>query len=190
MKNLFLFILASLFSFNSYSQNADSIRALADAAVNAVKWDIQKAEKGTLMFLDIPYQRDNSDSIEYLTLTVAKNKSDPRPAFISIIIPNNVVQANGIFVKFSKTVKKNGQWAMEMEKGNPVRVKFERCNDETCTARIINGYVSEEDGKQQDIFQKFLNFDHVLFLFIYPDGTHKSVAVPLFSFQEQYKSLD
>lgn len=190
MKFLLASILALLLSFNSYSQNADSIKSFADAAVNAVKWDIQKAEKGTLMFLDVPYQRDNYDSVEYLTLTVAKNKSVTRPAFISVIIPSNVNQANGIFVKFSKTVKKDGEWAMEMGKGNPVRVNFERCNDETCTARIIDGYVSEDNGEQRDIFQKFLNFDHVLFLFIYPDGTHKSVAVPLFSFKEQYKTLD
>lgn len=189
MKILLTSILAFLFSYSSYSQNADSIRSLADAAVNAVKWDIQKAEKGTLMFLDVPYQRDNFDSVEYLTLTVAKNKSNTRPAFISVIIPSNINKANGIFVKFSKTVKKDGEWAMEMEKGNPVRVNFERCNDETCTARMINGYVSEDNGEQQDIFQKFLNFDHVLFLFLYPDGTHKSVAVPLFSFKEQYKTL-
>jgi len=79
---------------------------------------------------------------------------------------------------------------MELEKSDPTRVNFERCNNETCTARIINGYVTGEDGKKQDVFQKFLNFNHVLFLFIYPDGTHKSVAVPLFSFKEQYKNLE
>jgi hypothetical protein len=92
------------------------------------------------------------------------------------------VQSNGIFIKFARTVINDGQQTMELEKGNPVRVNFERCNDETCTARIINGYASDE-GKQQDIFQKFLDFDHVLFLFIYADGTHKSIAIPLFSFK-------
>jgi len=183
------FLLMSLV-YNAHAQNADNIQALADSAVKAFTWDIRKADKGTLMFLDVPYQRDNSDSVEYLTLTVAKNKSKQRPAFISVIIPNDVVQSNGIFVSFSKTISKNGQWAMELEKRNPVRIKFERCNDETCTARIIDGYATEDDGQKQDIFQKFLDFDHVLFLFIYPNGTHKSVGVPLFSFKEQYKKLD
>jgi len=110
MKNLLTTTLMLLLVYNSYSQNADSIKAEADAAVKALKWDIEKADKGTLMFLDIPYQRDNIDSVEYLTLTVAKNKAKQRPAFISIIIPNNVVQSKGIFISFSKTVSKNGQW--------------------------------------------------------------------------------
>ena len=56
---------------------------------------------------------------------------------------------------------------MELEKGNPVRIQFEKCNNETCTARVINGYASHDNGEKEDIFQKFLDFDHVLFLFIY-----------------------
>jgi hypothetical protein len=190
MKNLLITILILLLVYNSYSQNADNIKAQADAAVKTFKWDIQKADKGTLMFLDVPYQRDNVDSLEYLTLTVAKDKTKQRPDFISVIIPNNIVQSNGIFVTFAKTATKNGQQTMELQKEKPVRVIFELCNDETCTARIIDGYASNDDGTQQDIFQKFLNFDHVLFLFIYADGTHKSVAVPLFSFKEQYENLE
>jgi hypothetical protein len=134
-----------------------------------------------MMFLDVPYQRENQNTEEYLTLTVAKDKSQKRPAFISIIIPNNVVKNNGIFIKFGNE---------DLEKASPIRVQFENCKDETCTARIIGGYVSEKDTKEKtDIFQKFLTFKHVYFLFVYSDGSHKSVAVPLYSFQKQYKSL-
>lgn len=190
MKNLLTTILVIILGFNAYSQNADKIKAEAEAAEKVFTWDIAKDEKGTLMFLDVPYQREHVDSLEYLTLTVAKDKTKQRPDFISVTIPNNIVQSNGIFIKFAKSVNRNGQQTMELTKDKPVRVAFERCNDETCTARIIDGYVSEDDGTQEDIFQKFLDFDHVLFLFIYPDKTHKSVAVPLFSFKEQYKKLE
>jgi hypothetical protein len=178
-----------LFTSNSFSQSTDSLKSAADAAIKAFTWDIEKLEKGTLMFLDVAYKRDNSDSVEYLTLTVAKDKSKQRPEFISIIIPNNIVRSNGIFIKFANSVTRNGERTMEMEKGNPVRVSFESCNDETCTARVVNGYASHDNGDKEDIFQKFLTSDHVLFLFIYPDGGHKSVSVPLFSFKEQYKKL-
>jgi len=189
MKTFLTIILILLLIDNSYSQTTDSLRAAADSAVKIFTWDIQKAERGTLMFLDVPYQRDNSDSTEYLTLTVAKDKTKARPEFISIIIPNNIVQSNGLFIKFAKSMTKNGEMTMDLEKGKPVRIQFEKCNDETCTARVINGYASHDSGEREDIFQKFLDFDHVLFLFIYPDGSHKSVAVPLFSFKQQYKSL-
>ena len=78
---------------------------------------------------------------------------------------------------------------MELENGNPLRIQFEKCNNEYCTATVVDGYAYHDDGVKEDIFQKFLDFDHVLFLFIYPDGSHKSVAVPLFSFKDQYKKL-
>ena len=193
MKKYLLFFFALLFIKSSFSQKkVEDIKVQADSAIKSFHWDIQKSERGTLMFLDVPYTKDGQNSAEYLTLTIAKDKSKNRPDFISVIIPSNIVQSNGIFIKFAKTVKTNENpgWKMELEKGNPVRVNFEKCNDETCNARIISGYIVDEKTTDQlDIFQKFLDFDHVLFLFIYPDGSHKSVAIPLFSFKEQYKQL-
>lgn len=191
MKKVLLIIFALLTVSNSYSQDTSSITEMINKAVKAFTWDIEKVKnKGTLMFLNVPYERNNTDSIEYLTLIVAKDKAKQRPNFISIIIPNNIIQTNGIFIMFARTATKNRQQPMEFEKGNLVRVNFEHCNDETCTARIINGYASGGDGKNEDIFQKFLDFDRVFFLFIYPDGSYKPVVVPLFSFQQQYKKLE
>lgn len=172
-----------------YPQSAGDIKKTTNGLDNVFRWDVQKEERGSLMFLDVEYQQDNSDSIEYLTLTVAKDKSKKRPEFISVILPNNVVKANGIFITFANTTVKDGKQSMEMQKGMPVRVNFESCNNETCTARLISGLATHDNGEKEDIFQKFLTFDHVLFLFIYPDGSHKSVAVPLSSFKQQYKKL-
>jgi hypothetical protein len=181
MKKIFIIFLTVILAEYSFSQSLDSIKIMANEAIKMFTWDIQKLDKGAMMFLDIPYQRDNQDSIEYLSLTVAKDKSKNRPDFISVIIPSNIVKSNGIFIKFAND---------KMEKANPVRVNFENCDNETCTARLIGGYFTDEKTKEQiDIFQKFLDFKHVYFLFIYPDGSHKSVAVPLFSFKEQFTKL-
>ena len=46
-----------------------------DAIVTSFVWDIKKEQKGAIMFLDIPYYMGDQDSLEYLTLTVAKNYS-------------------------------------------------------------------------------------------------------------------
>ena len=144
-----------------------------------------------MMFLDVPYTRDGQDSAEYLTLTVAKNKSAERPEWISVIIPDNIVQSNGIFIAFANTIKTpEGDAKMELEKKSTKRIAFEGCSKGTCTARILGGYLKDEKtGEQQDILEEFLDYDHVLFLFTYADGTHKSVAVPLFSFKQQYQKL-
>lgn len=179
---------------DSYKKNPDSVVAMADAAIKVFTWDIEKEEKGTLMFLDVPYQRTDKDSMEYLTLTVAKGKGDARPAFISVIVPNNVVYSNGIFIKFASTITdKDGNRTIKLDDEKPLRLAFEQADPKKdyYTARIIGGYATgDETNQKTDIFQKFMDYDHVLFLFIYPDGSHKSVAVPLFSFKEQYKTLE
>jgi len=179
-KNTVIILLLALIG-NAYSQNKNSVKEVAKTAEKIFTWDIEKSEKGTMMFLDVPYLREKQNTEEYLTLTVAKAKSEPRPKFISIIIPNNIVKSNGIFIKFGNE---------ELEKASPVKVEFENCSNETCTARIIGGYLSGKTSKEKiDVFQKFLIFKHVYFLFTYSDGSHKSIAVPLYSFQKQYKSL-
>ncbi len=181
MKKLLTLIVVSILAFTGFAQTNSAVKAAADAAVKVFTWDTKTVEKGTMMFLDVPYRRDGLDTTEYLTLTVAKDKTKARPAFISMILPSNVVESNGVFIKFGNK---------ELEKGNPSRVHFESCHNEICTARIIDGYIVDEDTKERvDIFQKLLDSTHVYFLFIYPDGSHKSVAVPLASFKQQYRSL-
>jgi len=173
---------------NIFSQNENLIK-VANTAVKSFTWDIQKEDKGSLMFLDVPYNQENN--IEYLTLTVAKNKSIYRPAFISVIISNKIVQSNGILISFSKSVQtKDGNWNIELDKKSTLKINFEKCGKTDCTARIVGGFAADKiTGKKVDVFQKFLEYDHVYFLFTYSDGTNKSVSVPLFSFKNQYKSL-
>jgi hypothetical protein len=189
------FVIVGLFliSVATFSQTKVNEMNVADSVLKTNQWDTQKQANGTLMFLDVPYKRDGQDSTEDLTLTVAKDKMHKRPAFISIIVSNNVEKANGVFLKFSKTYKdENGKPQINMERDDPVRVPFEKCNDELkiCTARISGGYIEDaESGEKHDIFQKFMEFDHVYFLLVYQDGSHKSVAVSLDSFKEQYKAI-
>jgi hypothetical protein len=189
---LFLLLLLA-FAYGAFSQNKVNERNVADSAIKAYTWDIQKQARGTLLLLDVSYKRDYQDSSEDLTLTVAKDMAHKRPAFISIIVPNNVEQASGIFLKFSKRYKdENGKWQIEMERADPLRISFDRCDDKNkiCTARIQGGFIVDaETGERHDVFQKFMELDNVYFLLVYPDGSRKSVTVPLASFQEQYKAL-
>jgi hypothetical protein len=49
--------------------------------------------------------------------------------------------------------------------------------------------VDPNTDEKIDIYQRFMEFDHVYFMLVYPDGSHKSIAVPLNSFKEQYKAI-
>ncbi|MDQ3140726.1 MAG: hypothetical protein M3Q56_00610 [Bacteroidota bacterium] len=193
MKIIITMILSVLIADSVISQNQDIAKLYADSAVKMFNWDVEKHDRGAIMFLDVAYRQDDQDSVEYLTLTVAKDKAQKRPEFISIIVPNNIIQSNGIFIKFENTAKsKKGKLHPELEKRNLVRVHFEECNDEDeiCTARIFGSYVmNEETNEKIDIFKKMMDYAHVYFLFNYPNESHKSISVPLTAFKKQYKSL-
>ncbi len=178
----------------SFAQVSDSTNSMANQAIRSFTWDIQQVARGSLMFLDVPFKRENLDSAEYLTLAVAKDKQQSRPQFISIMVPNDVVQKNGIHISFAKTIRtqKDPGWAVEPDQSSPASIPFDHCDNEkqSCTARIMGGYwVNDSSGKKVDIFQKLLDFDQVYFQVSYPDGSQKSIAVPLFSFKQQYQSL-
>jgi hypothetical protein len=187
---LWTFVIICSYTNIAHSQTKD-LKALADSAVKAYTWEVQKFPKGEMMFLDVPYVHKGG-KVEYLTLTVAKNKSAGRPAFISVIVPSNIDKGNGLFIAYAKdTIDAKKRRSMKMVKGITCRLDFEKCDTATCTARIIGGYVIDAETKNKlDEYQYFLTYDHVLFLVVYPDGSHKSIAVPLFSFKQQYKMLD
>lgn len=191
MKNLLLFIFSFVLFTPAFAQPLLAPKEQTDDAEKLFKWDIERAQHGSLMFLDVPFVRDNSKTYEYISLTVAKNKNLNRPDFISLSIPGNVLQSSGIFVHFANIQKdEKGNQKMELAQGNPSKVDFQVCDMKNCIARIIGGYaINPKTNQQTDIFQKFLTYDHVIFFFTYPDGSHKSVGVPLASFKKQYEGL-
>jgi len=188
MKQLLISVLTILSLHSAFSQK-DIKKTIVNDIVKTFKWDIQKEKRGTLMFLDVPYGGQGKGNTEYLSLTVAKDNSNKRPEFISIIVTNKVVQSKGLFVNFGNTVIKDGKRTIELQKDKPINVIFEKCDDEICTARILNGYITSDNGDKVDIFQQFQTFDHVFFEFTNSDYSIVSVAVPLFSFKQQYKNL-
>jgi hypothetical protein len=185
-----IIILLLLFACTaSHAQQSGDIQAFADSIIKSFTFDLQTEEKGTMMFLDVPYMREGQDSADVLTLTVAKDKNKPRPAFISIIVPSDVDSVNGIFIEFANGEKVDGKWTEKLT-GNAVKVPFEKFNGQYRTARIWDGYATDAETKKQvDIFKGFMDNDNVFFLFLYPDGSHKSVGVLLKPFHDQYKKL-
>ncbi|HYM21176.1 MAG TPA: hypothetical protein VEW28_09285 [Candidatus Kapabacteria bacterium] len=173
----------------SYAQQSNEhIKALADSAAKSFTWDVQKVEKGALMYLDVPFQR--GDSIAYLTLTVAKMKGTDRPDVISIMVPSPAKKENGLYFMFSKTVRKDGKFGVEPDTSSASSIGFIDCNSEFCTARIKDGYIiGKTKEAKTDVFREFLKYDHVWFLYFDSTG-HQSVSVPLFSFKKQYKELE
>lgn len=149
--------------------------SFVNEAVNMFTWDVEKMEKGVMMFLDVPYT--STDSIEYLSLTVAKEWSDQRPEFISVIVPIDVDPSSGVRLLFMKN---------DFAKTRKIYLKLEPSENDFLVSRIMKGYSADAE----DVFQCFLNYNQVFFDFVKLNGDSVSVSVPLYTFQKQYSELN
>lgn len=160
----------------------------ANYAVEQFIWDIDKKENGFLMFLDIQYHNNLKEQIDFLTLCIAKEKKQKRPKFISFILPSYLNKENGIYLYFVNNIdNETKEFKVEVDNKSAIRINFEDIKEETCTARIWNGYyIDEENGIKIDVLKKFLEFDTMLIMYSNDDLTIQSISVPLFSFRQQY----
>ncbi len=139
-------------------------------------WEVETLPKGKMMYLDVPYSVDGKT--EYLSLTVAKEATNERPTFISVIVPNDLDES----VIMEMTFKDK-----EDSRSQTVYPDFDKCKEDYCTFRINNGYAVDKAKKEVDVFRNFLRYDVVYFSFVRKNGAKYSVSVPLYSFKEQYK---
>ena len=168
------------------TMNADSLRALADSAVKLSTWVVDSSEEVSIMFLKLPYEFE--DTTGYLTLAAGKERGDNRPICILFELPNTIDHDKGIFISFATTDRKaKVPWVLAKE--TTERVPIESCDSQDCTVRFRGGYLQRPDTKDSvDIYSEFLKYDHFMVLF-FGKTDHKSLAVPLDLFKEQFAKL-
>lgn len=162
---------------------------LAKFAEKQFIWDIDKRENASLMFLDVQYYNKQKEQSDFLTLCVGKEVGSDRPKFLSFILPSYLNQENGIFLYFAnnKIDEETNNFKIETDSKSIVRIYFEDINKETCTARIRNGYsTNEESGLIIDVFKKLLESDSIFVMYFNEDLTPQTISIPLFSFRQQY----
>lgn len=147
----------------------------SDSSILFFKWDIVKKEKGSLMYLDVPYKITN---LNYVSLTVAKSIKKSRPNFISIALPSNINKEKGLFLSFidNLTDTHNNR--------KPIKASFTETNKETYIVRFFDGY-----SLDKDIFSKFLQNRYLMLSFYSKNNKSKNVIIGLFNFKWQYQDL-
>jgi hypothetical protein len=179
-----------LFVFFSLSCNRKPIQYEPDwlAKLDSLYvWDIKPEINGTMMFLDVAYQTIDSCVTDYLTMSLAKHKCRKRPDWIAVILPDNILQDQGVFLFFSESNKANNQPG---KKESSIHVNLSEHNHDTYVVRLKDGFVLDENNQKVDILKKLLESDMVYFMVFYLDGEHKTIALPLKYFKKQYKELE
>jgi len=186
-----LFLLLAIALPLSYAQSQapkeDPIEALAG------KWDVHCTEKGCMMFTDVligdPDHPADPKNPQYITIAVAINRSDRKPAFIAFDLPTTADHAQGVFIAFAKTLPDGKRWKMELDKTGSSHLSIDSCNDDYCRAVAVHGIVeATKDTPAVDLLQKFLDSSQILFLYT-KNGVPYRTMKALFPFQRAYKQL-
>jgi hypothetical protein len=147
------------------------------------QWDIKTYEKGSLMFLDVPFNRPDNKETEYITISIAKNRFKERPENIVIMAPRIIKKGDGLFLSFSNCLSDTGKiHFIDFEDIQP--------NNKFYRAPIIDGYYTQVYSSERvDIFELFKNSMILYIGWRYPNGGFKKIMLPLSSFQNQYSKL-
>ena len=159
---------------NSEPTPADSISKNTIDSLFA--WEIEEHPNGKMYFLDVPFTVDGKT--EYLSLTVAKRFNEERPAYISVIVPDNLGDSPKMMMTF---ISQNNV------KEHTFYPQFEK-NQDFCAFRMKNAYATDYENKQVDVIRDFLTFGTVVFVFERKNGEKSSVFVPLYTFKKAYKN--
>lgn len=181
----FLLLIIFLVACNSASdkgtkvitKNKKSTSNIATKVDSLFVWDVEILPKGIMMYLDVPYTVDGKT--EYLSLTLAREATNDRPTFISVIVPNNLDDSEIMEMMFT-----NRNYSLSQT----VYPDFDKCKDNFCAFRMNNAYAVDKAKKVVDVIRNFLTYDVVYFNFVRRNGAKSSVSVPLYSFKKQYKS--
>jgi hypothetical protein len=160
----------------------DPIEALAG------KWDVQCTDRGCLMFIDVligdPNHPANMKHPEYITIAVAINRSDRKPAYFAFDIPANADHSKGVSISFIGNANK-GNLATDAA----FHVDFSSCNQESCRASVPPVIVSSATGISNiNLLKEFLTADYIMFWYT-KNGQEYSTIKALFPFQRDYPHL-
>ena len=164
----------------------DPIEALAG------KWDFKCSDKGCMMFTDVligdPDHPADPKHPEFITIAVAINRSDRKPAYFAFQLPANADRKQGVIIAFIKTVRDGKGWKMVKDKDSMSQLDFNSCDEESCVARVHAEILSSDNSLSIDLLDKFLHMDQIWFLYT-KNGVPYRTMKALFPFQRDYKHL-
>jgi len=173
--------IAEKISNRSYSTNdIENIKKYIDTFLT---WKVKENKKAYMMFIDYPYQNPLKP-VDYLSLTVIKEKGHKQPRVFSISCASMIDDKKGMSIFFGKT-DPDDKNKIKMSNIELKGMKFTDVNNEYLKISFPNMKKSEVN-----LFEELMNNDHLFIDITGKDGTKYEVGYPLFKFQEQYKNLN
>ena len=108
---------------------------------------------------------DAKDSKQYVGVYVGVDRATKKPSLLTFHVPPDADEKQGFFVAFASDKQVNGQWHVELDKESTLNLGFDRCDTDSCVARLREGKVDNGKGGLIELMPKFDQADHLLLLY-------------------------
>jgi hypothetical protein len=135
-----------------------------------------------------PDHPTNPNHPEYITIAVAINRSDRKPAYFAFYVPADADRSQGVIIMFAKTVKDGKSWKSVPDNDSKSQLDFNSCDEESCVARVHPQILDAAGHPGMDLLDKFLNMNHIYFIYTKKGKPYRALAA-LFPFQRDYQHL-
>lgn len=157
------------------------------------KWDVHCMTKGCVMFTDVligdPDHPADLAHPQFITIAVAINRSDRKPAFFDFDFPPDADRGQGAFVAFAHREKFGSRWKLAIAKATMFHLSFFTCDADSCIGRVTGHIVPARNGDPPvDVLHQFLTDDQILFLFTRKGVPYRTIKT-LLPFQHAYQHL-
>ncbi len=173
-------------------EQADKTAHTDPIEVLAGKWDSKCGDKGCVMFTDVligdPDHPADLQHPEYISIAVAINRSDRKPAYFAFYVPANADHTKGVIIAFAKTKRDGDHWKSDVDKNTMSQLDFNSCDEESCVARVHPEILSSDSSPNINLLDKFLNMNHIYFIYTKNGKPYRALGA-LFPFQRDYKHL-
>ncbi|HEY1803807.1 MAG TPA: hypothetical protein VGG45_04955 [Terracidiphilus sp.] len=155
-------------------------------------WDVRCSDKGCIMSTDVligdPDHPSDPKHPEYITVSVAINRSDRKPAFFAFDLPANADREQGVLIRFTTTVKDGDSWKTVPDKGGFSQLDFNSCDENSCVARVHSQILNSDGSPGIDLLDKFQHSSHIYFIYTKKRKPYRALQA-LFPFQRAYQHL-
>lgn len=157
-------------------------------------WETRCMPKGCILSLDVLRGEsddppDASDINEYISISVAINREDSKPAYVMFQVTPYAQQDQGLFVAFTHSSMENGRGKLAIDSDGAVRLALSKCDHNVCIAVAPSGRAKDDETNLQiDLLDKFLHSTHLMMLYMSKGHAYRTMVL-LSPFQKEYERV-
>ena len=136
------------------------------------------------------FARNENDSTETMEIKVERKTGTEDQEDVSFLMPASVNSEKGMILIFFNQEIIDGKDSAEFDAEGSVFIELKELKNHLSLGYVPKGQIKTDKNKEVNLLDKCCTFNQLMILFEYQDGEHKSILIPLMSFEEKYAELE